>query len=86
MIEFIDKTSERNGTPINRKNLMAIQGFIGMTTEKLPDGSILQTNADGHTLVTIKNEDGSIVQTFTGDKVITKTITKQGNKIVEVIS
>lgn len=85
MIEFIDKTSEQEGTPINRDNLMAMQGFIGMTTEKLADGSILQTNADGHTLLTVKNIDGSITQTFTGEKVIMKTITKQGNKIVEVI-
>ena len=84
MIEFIDKTSEKNGTPINRDNMMAIQGFIGMTTEK-KDGGILQTNADGHTLFTIKNNDGSITQTFTGEKVIMKTITKQGNKIVEAI-
>lgn len=86
MIDFIDKTSEQNGTPINRDNMMAIQGFIGMTTEKQSDGSILQTNANGHTLVTKKNIDGSITQTFTGEKVITKTIKKEDGKIVEVIS
>lgn len=75
------------GTPINRENMMAIQGFIGMTTEKQADGSILQTNADGHTLLTVKNSDGSITQIFTGEKlVITKIITKQDGKIVEVIS
>lgn len=73
------------GTPINRENMMAIQGFFGMTTEK-KDGGILQTNAEGHTLFTIKNDDGSITQTFTGKKVITKTIKKEGDKIVEVIS
>lgn len=86
MIDFIDKTSEQNGTPINRENMMAIQGFIGMTTEKQADGSILQINAEGHTLLTTKNVDGSITQTFTGEKVITKKITKQDGKIVEVIS
>lgn len=86
MIEFIDETSENLGTDINRENMMAIQGFIGMTTEKRADGSILQTNADGHTLLTVKNADGSITQTFTGKKVITKTITKQNGKIVEVVS
>lgn len=86
MIDFIDKTSERSGTPINRENMMAIQGFIGMTTEKQEDGSILQTYADGHTLLTFKNPNGSITQTFTGEKVITKTITKSGNIISEVIS
>ena len=85
MVEFVDKTSEQLGTPINRDNMMAIQGFIGMTTEK-KDGGVLQTNADGHTLFTIKNVDGSITQTFTGEKVITKTIKKENSKIVEVIS
>lgn len=75
-----------DGTPINRENMMAIQGFIGMTTEKQADGSILQTNAEGQTLLTVKNSDGSITQTFTGDKVITKTITINGNIISEVIS
>lgn len=86
MVDFVDKTNEQDGTPINRKNLMAIQGFIGMTTEKQADGSILQTNAEGQTLLTVKNVDGSITQTFTGDKVITKTIKKENDKIVEVIS
>ena len=86
LIDFIDKTSEQNGTPINRENMMAIQGFIGMTTEKQADGSILQTNSEGHKLVTKKNADGSITQTFIGEKVITKTIRKQDGKIVEVVS
>jgi archaeosine-15-forming tRNA-guanine transglycosylase len=85
MIEFIDETSENLGTDINRKNMMAIQGFIGMTTEKQADGSVLQTNAEGQTLLTVKNADGSFTQTFTGDKVITKIITKSGNTITEVI-
>jgi archaeosine-15-forming tRNA-guanine transglycosylase len=85
LIDFIDKTSEQNGTPINRENMMAIQGFIGITTEKQADGSILQTNANGHTLVTKKNTDGSITQTFTGEKVITKKITISNGKITEVV-
>lgn len=85
MVEFIDETSEREGTPINRANLMALQGFVGMTTEKLPNGDILQTNSAGQTLLTHK-EGGVITQTFTGEKVITKTITKSDGKIVEVIS
>jgi archaeosine-15-forming tRNA-guanine transglycosylase len=83
LIDFIDKTTEQSGTPINRENMMAIQGFIDMTTEKQADGSVLQTYADGHTLVTKKNTDGSITQTFTGEKVIVKTITKENGKIIE---
>lgn len=85
MVDFIDETSEKEGTPINRANLMALQGFVGMTTEKLENGDILQTNSAGHTLLTHK-ENGVITQIFTGEKVITKTITKQNGKIVEVIS
>lgn len=75
------------GTPINRENMMAIQGFVGMTTEK-KDGGVLQTNSNGDKLFTIKNTDDSITQTFTGKngKVITKTIKKENGKIVEVIS
>ena len=82
----LDDGAEVEGTPINRENMMAIQDFIGMTTEKTIDGGVLQTNADGHTLLTVKNADGSITQTFTGEKVITKTITRQNGKIVEVVS
>lgn len=84
-VELADE-AQQDGTPLNRDTLMAIQGFVGMTTEKQPDGSILQTNSDGHTLLTVKNAEGSITQTFTGEKVITKTITKQNGKIVEAIS
>ena len=32
MVEFIDKTTEQAGTPINRKNLMAMQGFVATET------------------------------------------------------
>ena len=86
MVDFIDKTSEKRGTPINRANLMAMQGFIASTIEKLSNGDILQTNTEtNHTLLTHKEDDGSITQTFTGEMVITKKITKQNGKIVEVI-
>lgn len=73
MIEFIDKTSTENGTKINRRNLMAIQGFIGMTINFNEDGSIVETNADGHTKTTVFNSDGSITETFIGEKTIIKT-------------
>ena len=89
MIDFIDKTNEQDGTPINRENLMAIQGFVGMTTEKLIENGLIvikQTNSEGHELKTVKNADGSFTQTFTGEKVISKTIKKQNGKIVEVVS
>lgn len=73
MIDFIDKTSEKSGTPINRSNLMAVQGFESKTTVFNTDGSITETNADGNTLTTTFNTDGSITEKFVGEKTITKT-------------
>ena len=87
MQEFIDETSEKKGTPINRKNLMAIQGFINQNTTVNADGSIVQVNWDGQRLTTTFNDDGSITETFVGEKTITKT-TSFGldGSISEVIS
>ena len=73
MQEFIDETTEKQGTPINRKNLMAIQGFINQNTTVNADGSIVQVNSDGQRLTTTFNDDGSITETFVGEKTITKT-------------
>ena len=87
LIDFIDKTSEQNGTPINRENLMAVQGFVGMSTTFNADGSITETNSKGETLTTTFNADGSITQTFVGEKTITKTtIFNADGGITEVIS
>ena len=87
MVDFIDKTSEQNGTPINRENLMAVQGFIAKETVFNANGSITETNSKGETLTTIFSEDGSIRETFVGEKTITKITTFGANgNIVEVIS
>ena len=87
MIDFIDKTSERNGTPINRENLMAIQGFVANKTVFNDDGSITETNSKGETLTTVFNTDGSITETFVGEKTITKTTTFNADgSVSEVIS
>lgn len=87
MKEFIDKTTEQSGTPINRENLMAMQGFIGTQTTFNEDGSITETNSDGEKLTTTFNDDGSITETFVGDKTLTKTITfNEDGSISEVIS
>ena len=87
MQEFIDETTEKQGTPINRKNLMAIQGFMNQNTTVNADGSIVQVNSDGQRLTTKFNDDGSITETFVGEKTITKT-TSFGldGSISEVIS
>lgn len=72
MKDFIDKTSEQSGTPINREAMMAIQGFEAKTTVFNADGSITETNGNNETLTTTFG-NGSIVQTFIGEKTITKT-------------
>lgn len=85
MIEFIDKTPEKSGTKINRKNLMAAQGFIGMTTVFNADGSITETNSEGQTRQTYFQADGSIVQVFRGEKQMVKLITFRDGNVTEVI-
>ena len=75
MIDFIDKTSEQSGTPLNRKNLMAIQGFESSVVSFGADGSIIETNSNGETKTTHINEDGSITEIFVGEKTIRKTTT-----------
>ena len=71
-ITFADNASVL-GTPINRANLMALQGFVASTTVFNANGTITETNSAGHTLLTTFNTDGSITEKFTGDKVITRT-------------
>lgn len=85
MIDFIDKTTEQNGTPINRANLMAIQGFQAQNTVFNADGSITQTNSSGQTLTTTFGEN-TITETFVGKKTISKKTTfNDDGSITEVI-
>ena len=87
MIEFIDKTSTQSGTPINRENLMAIQGFVAETTVFNTDGSIVKTNGKGETLRISFGSDGTITKTFVGDKTITMRISfKNDGSIVKTLS
>ena len=87
MIDFIDKTTEQSGTPINRENLMAMQGFVANNTVFNADGSITETNGKVEVLTTVFNDDGSITETFVGGKTITKTTTFNTDGIMsEVIS
>ena len=87
MLEFIDKTTTKNGTPINRANMMAIQGFVAKTTVFNDDGSVTETNGKGETLRTVFNNDGSITETFVGEKTLVKTTRFESNgTISETIS
>jgi hypothetical protein len=86
LTEFIDKTSQQGGTPLNRKSMMALQGFQGVTIKFNNDGTITETNEDGGVLTTVFNDDGSITETFVGKKTITKTTTfNVDGSILEVI-
>lgn len=84
--DFTDKTSELAGTPINRANLMAMQGFVANEITFNVDGSITETNGNNETL-TITFNDGVVTETFVGVKTITKTTTfNVDGSISEVIS
>lgn len=76
MIEFIDKTSEQAGTPINRETLMAVQGY---QNEDVNFGdTITKTNGKGET-ETITFSGNQIIKTFVGEKTTTQTITFNEN-------
>ena len=97
MQEFIDKTSTQEGTKINRKTLMAVQGFQKNNTMIVEDENgnynIRAVNPETNhelTVNVIENQDDSItvVETFVGEKTITKTTTISADMeiINEVIS
>lgn len=87
MIEFIDETAEKEGTPLNRANMMGIQGFVAKTTVFNDDGSITEIDEYGYSFTTVFNDDGSITETFSGEKDITKTTYFDGDGTIrEVIS
>lgn len=72
MQDFIDKTEAASGTPLNRANLMAIQGFVPCEV-KISSNQIEETYGNGCKLTTTFNDDGSITEVFVGKKTITKT-------------
>lgn len=75
MIDFIDKTAEKAGTPINRANLMAIQGFVASTVSVRENGIITQENSKGEILTIAPwTIDGTRQIMFKGEKTITMII------------
>lgn len=78
MVDFIDKTSEKDGTPINRDNLMAIQGFsncnIYEDVNELGEKQMIEYYPDrNEKLITTFKLNGEIEEKFVGVKEITKT-------------
>ena len=75
-LKFAPGTLALTPTAVNRATLMAMQGFISQTTVFNEDGSVTETNAEGHTLVTTFPSETVTVETFTaGTQVITLTTT-----------
>lgn len=72
MREFIDETTEKEGTNINRQNLMAIQGY--QEEDATFGDTIVKVNEKGET-ETISFLENRIVKQFVGEKTITQTIT-----------
>ena len=79
MIDFLNKYGAGGngvGTPINRKNMMGVQGFEDLTTSFLEDGSIEE-----------RSETGKLVITFISDTQINETFYgNSGNNIVKIIT
>ena len=88
MINWIDRIEGTvEGTIVDRKRLMDMQGFSNCTTSFSDDmNTITETYEDG-TLVTVIDGD-TITETFTGTdgKVITKTTNISDFSISEVVA
>lgn len=88
MINWIDEVPGTvEGTPVNRANLMDMQGFGNYSLTISADGNtITETGKDG-TLVTVINGD-TITETFTGtdQKTIIQTTTINGLSIEGAVS
>ena len=76
MREFIDETTEKDGTDINRSNMMALQG--DQNDDVTFGDTITKTNDNGET-ETITFAGNQIIKKFVGEKTITQTITFTNN-------
>lgn len=81
IINWDDETESVQGTPVNRKRLMGMQGFLAGNTTITKSGNlttIVETSAEGTCTTKItRNTDGTttIVETFvsSGNKTIRQT-------------
>lgn len=72
MREFIDETTEKDGTEINRSNMMALQGYQG---EDVTFGDTITKTNDKGEIETITFSVNKIFKKFVGEKTINQTIT-----------
>lgn len=89
----LDDDAVEMGTPLNRENMMAIQGFVSTktlppTTNEIGEVQIIQINEEkNEELITTFKLNGQIEEKFIGEKTITKTTTFNADGgILEVIS
>ena len=71
------------GTPINRENLMAIQGFIGNVISVDNNGNIIQTNSKNETKIITPLINGARKTIFEGAKIMTIKTSFDTNGILE---
>jgi hypothetical protein len=76
MREFIDETTEKDGTEINRSNMMALQGYQG---ENVTFGETITKTNDKGEVETITFSGNKIFKNFVGEKTINQTITFSEN-------
>lgn len=84
MKEFIDKSSENEGTPLNRENMMALQGYQVENVE-FSENSIIKTNSNNE-VETITFTENQIIRQFVGEKNITQTTTFTENGYTKELS
>ena len=73
----LDDSAEVAGTPINRENLIGIQGYQNENVN-FGNNNITKTNSKGQT-ETMTFSENQIIKTFVGEKTITQTITFNEN-------
>ena len=71
------------GTPINRENLMAIQGLVGNVISVDDDGNIIQTNSKNETKIITPLINGARKTIFEGAKIMTIKTSFDTNGILE---
>ena len=72
MREFLDETTEKDGTDINRSNMMAVQGY---QNENVTFRDTITKVNDKGEIETINFVGNQIFKTFVGEKTIKQTIT-----------
>lgn len=86
MVNFIDKTSQNAGTPLNRSNMMAIQGMEAETIE-FGNNTVTETFDKGGVKTTQFNATGSIREEYSSEgKSIVKITKFDRNTITVTIS